>query len=126
HERAITQSRKRRVHHRLRRETADGAEVECEIASGLKALLGTLLQAMPHDALESLGHADVELDEIRRIFFEDRVQRFDRCVAAERLTSGQHLVEDRAERENVGALIAAESADLFGRDVADGAEQTPR
>ena len=44
----------------------------------------------------------------------------------ERAASREHLVEDAAEREDVGAMIAALPANLFGRHVADRAEHDAR
>jgi hypothetical protein len=45
----------------------------------------------------------------------------DRAVAVERAPSGQHLEDDRAEREQVAARIHIDACDLFGSHVADGA-----
>jgi hypothetical protein len=116
-------ARETAIRDRLAGEAGERAEVEGEIARGLKALVRILFEAVAHHAFERAGDADVELVEIGRLVFEDRVQRLDRRVAAERRASRQHLVEHRAEREDVGAVIAGAAADLLGRHVADGAEE---
>ena len=58
----------------------------------------------------------------RRIRLEDRAHRLDRRVRLERLPPGEHLVEDDAEREDVGAMIDRLRADLLGRHVGRRAE----
>ena len=70
------------------------------LAGGI-AIGGLLLQTVHHDALEPRGDCQARLGERRRILAQDRAQRLDWCVALERPLSGQHLVQDDAEREQV-------------------------
>ena len=46
----------------------------------------------------------------------------DRVVGDERRAARQHLVEDAAERVDVGAMVHGLAASLFGRDVRGGSE----
>ena len=59
---------------------------------------------------------------LRRILAQDRAHRLDRGLALERARPGEHLVEDRAEAEDVGAVVDRFAAHLLGRHVADRAE----
>jgi hypothetical protein len=65
------------------------------------------------------GIADVER---WRILRENRVHRLHGAVADERPPPGEHLVEDDAEGEDVGAMIRRRATYLFRRHVADRAE----
>ena len=68
----------------------------------------------------SAGEAcSVARRELRRIRLQNRVHRLDRRRAGERAFGGQHLVEHRAEREDVGARVGLLPADLLGRHVAE-------
>ena len=60
--------------------------------------------------------------EVRWVFFQNRVKRFDPTVAAERAPRRHHLVEHATEGEDVGALVSTRPARLLGRHVADRAE----
>jgi hypothetical protein len=85
---------------------------------GPEALLGPLLEAPAHDALE--GGRDVAggLEQARRVVPEDRVERLDRALAPEGPLAGEHLVEDGSEREDVGAGVHRLAAHLLGGHVA--------
>src|SRR5205823_3786440 len=106
--------------------TRQRAEVEGEVASGLKTLVGIFLQAMADEAIERVRHARIQLDYVGGIVLENGVQRFDRRLAAEGLLRREHLEEHRSEREDVGAMVAGVAADLFGGHVADRAEEAAR
>ncbi len=58
----------------------------------------------------------------RRRRVHDRVHRLDAALAAERQRAAEHLVEQDAERENIGAVIDRAAARLLRRHVGDGAE----
>ena len=56
------------------------------------------------------------------MFFEDRGEGVGKGFALEGLRPGEHLVKDRAERKDVGALVERLAPRLFGRHVGRGAE----
>ena len=76
-------------------------QAERQIARRLKPHLARLLQAARDDARERRRH--VGRQRLRRILLQDRGHRLGRGLARERRTAGQHLVEHRAEAEDVGA-----------------------
>ena len=80
-------------------------EIEGDIAGGLEAILGILLQAMLHDSLERRRDIAIRFDEIRRILFQDGAHRVGGGVAAGMRACREHLVEDCAEAEDVGAGV---------------------
>ena len=106
-------------------EAGKGSEVEGKIARGLEAFVGIFLQAMPDYAVEHAGNAHVQLEEIGRIILEDGVERFDRRLSAKRRNAGQHLVQDHAEGEDVGAVVATAAAHLLRRHVAHRSHEPP-
>ena len=97
-------------------------EVEREVACRLEAEVAFFLEAAPHEPLECGLDGGQFLGELGRVFFEDGAQRLDGGVAFERALAGEDLVEDDAEGEDVGAGVERFAAYLFGRHVADGAE----
>ena len=108
--------RRRRVRGRRSVATADAPvassptsrerlEVEREVARRLEPLLRVLLEAVPHDPLEPGLDVLVRRREIRRLLSQDRRHRLRRRVAAERALAREHLVEDRAEGEDVRARV---------------------
>ena len=60
------------------------------------------------------GRARIDVGELRRILFQDRVHRLDVRIAAEGPPAGQHLVQDCAEGKDVGAMVEWLGADLLG------------
>ena len=101
---------------------ANGLQIERKIAGGLKTLAWILLQTMldhPRECGSERRVADVQR---RRILLEDGIHGLDRGVAAERSAPCEHFVEDDPERENVGAMVGGDTADLLGRHVADRAQ----
>ena len=97
-------------------------ERERQIARRLKALVGALLETVADD-LDELGRQGAAaLAKMRRLLVEDRHHRLDRRGALEGAATRQHLVEDGAEGEDVGAVVGRLAAHLLGRHVTDGAE----
>jgi hypothetical protein len=94
-------------------------ERERQVGGGLEAVRGILLQAAPHDPVE-LGRNMP--GQRRRLLVEDCGSGFEVRRTLERTPAGEHLVEDAAAGEDVGALVGALSAHLFGRHVAHRAE----
>ena len=91
---------------------------------GVKALPAILSEAPPHHAHER--RREYRRREFGRIRLEDRVHRFHGRRAGKRPSSGQHLVQHGAERENVGARIDGQPPHLFRRHVADGSDDDAR
>ena len=77
---------------------------------------------MQDDAIQIRRQVAPGLRKARRIRFQNRAHRLDRGVGLERLLPAEHLVEDEAEREDVGTVIDRMRADLLGRHVGRGAE----
>src|ERR1017187_7961806 len=67
----------------------------------LKTFRGIFLETMTDDALQRRRHIAVRLGEIRRLLFENGAHGFDGGLAVERALARDHLIEDRAERENI-------------------------
>jgi hypothetical protein len=101
-----------------RAEARERLEVEQQVAGGLEALLRPLLQAVPHHPVEARGHRPAALDELGRLLLEDRVQRLHRARALERAPAREHLVEDRPQGEDVGAVVDGLAPHLLRRHVA--------
>ena len=66
------------------------------------ALVRLFLEALQTDRLDLARHARLDLRRRNRIGVLDVRQRFERRRGAERRPAGQELVEDRAERVDVG------------------------
>ena len=101
-------------------------QVEGEVVGGVEALFGVLLEAVAHDPLEAGGDVLVGDGEIRRVLLEDRRHRVRGRVAVERALAREHLVEDRAEGEDVAAGVGGPAAHLLGRHVAERAQHDAR
>src|SRR5262249_50632910 len=80
-------------------------EVVGEVAGRLEALRRRLFEAVTDEPFESGRKAPVGLGQIRRGLLQDRGHRLYRRVAAKRAAAGEHLVEDRAEGEDVAAMV---------------------
>ena len=64
--------------------------------------------------------------QLRRLVGENRAHRLDGGIAAECAFPRQHLVQDRAERKDVGSLVRRPAADLFGRHISNGSKDGAR
>src|SRR6266508_2746594 len=99
---------------------------EGHILRRLKSLLRILLQTVHHDALERGIDLAVRLRQLRRVFLQNRIERFNRRLATKSTLTGKHLVKNRAQRENVRTMIQSLRSDLFRRHVSDRAHYHAR
>jgi hypothetical protein len=84
---------------------------------------GLLLEAAAQDGVDLRRDELVLLVGARRRVAEDRRNHLGGRLAAERTAAGRHLVEHHAEREEIGAGIGRQHAQLFGRHVGKGADR---
>jgi hypothetical protein len=111
-----------------RLEAADPAEVLGEVESGPVAARAVLLhRRLDHD-LEVGRDRGVQGAHVRRLARQDRLVQAVARRPLEGLAQGQALVENRAERVDVGAPVdpLAARRDLLGRHVRGGAEDLAR
>jgi len=73
---------------------------------------------VPNNAFECRRDVTVGLGKVGRILFENGAHGIDGRIAVERAFAGEHLVEDGAEREDVGARVSWLAPDLLGRHIA--------
>ncbi len=100
-------------------------EVRLELRRGLVAKAPVLLERLLQDRPERGRHRRVRVHDRPRIAIQDGIEDHGLRVALERATAGGHLIEDRAEREEVGARIGRQPARLLRRHVVDRAEHGP-
>ncbi len=86
---------------------------------GVEPLLGILLETVAHDPFEAGRDVLVRDGEVRRVFLQDRRHGVGRRVAVEGALAREHLVEDRAEGEDVAPRVGGPAADLLGGHVAE-------
>jgi hypothetical protein len=86
---------------------------------GLETFGRILFEAVTHDALERGRNIAIGLGELGRIILEDGAHGVGGGITVKGAFAGEHLVEDGAEGEDVGARIGGLAADLFGRHMAD-------
>ena len=91
-----------------------------------KRCSGALLEAAAHDALDVRRDGLVREREVRGLFAEDRRDDVGAGIAAERLPSREHLVEHRAEGEEIAARVGRFAAHLLGCHVTHGSEDHAR
>ena len=91
------------------------AQLAREVERGRVALLGVLGQQPLHDPAHGDGHPGRGR---RRLLGEDGHQRLHRGGPLEGAAAADHLVEDGAQRELVGAMVDGLAARLLGRHVA--------
>ena len=97
-------------------------ELDSEILHGLQALIRTLDQAPPDETPKLRRRRRVQLVHRRGCVVEDHVHRIHRGVGLEGSTPCDRLVENAAEREDVGTGIDGPPLHLLGRHVARGSE----
>ena len=108
---------------RVRRQ---GLESESEIGRRLKSRCRILLEAALDDAHQRRGNISFGGRQIWRILLQDRADRVGARLPAERTPSREHLVQDGAQRKDVGAMINRQPARLLWRQVSDRAEEHTR
>jgi hypothetical protein len=96
-----------------------GAEVEHQVARRLIPVRRVLLEAAEDERPDRLRDL-FGVGRLPRIVLEDSGHRLDDAGSIECPPPGEHLVEARPEREDVGAEVDRLAADLLGRHVAGG------
>jgi len=95
-------------------------QIECNVARGVEALLGSFFQTVLDDALQRGRYAAICLRQICGIFFEDRAHGIGGSLAMKGALAGNHLVENCTEGEDVGAGVDGNAAHLLGRHISCG------
>ncbi len=99
---------------------AHAPDVPREVARGRVALLGILLQASLDDPPEGRRDRRVQALDRLGLLADDGGQGLGAGSPLEGALAGRHFVEDRPQRELVGAEVERPAARLLGRHVADG------
>ena len=99
----------------------EALQVDDHVGGALVALVPVLGQQLVQDPAE-LRIRTGRLGDPLRLTAEDARKRVVDIVAAERLSAGDHLVENAAQGEQVGALVHLFAADLLRRHVPGGAK----
>jgi hypothetical protein len=94
-------------------------EGETDVPDRLEPPRRLLLDRMPDDPIDRGGKWIGKL----RLGTKDRRHRLDRRAGVERMGPADHLGEEDAKRENVGAGVDRLSADLFRRHVGRGSHR---
>ena len=97
----------------------ESAQVVRQLDGGGKPPRGVLLETFQADRLQVMRHARLELARRHRLLLDDLADGVERIARLERRTADQQLVEDRAQRIDVGgrADLAVLASRLFGRHV---------
>ena len=112
---------------RLRRRSARKRDQrENEIAGRLKARARILFEAVLNDLVQRGRQHRADRDERRGLAVQYGADDVGRARARERALAAEHLVQNRAEREDIAAVIDGTAANLFRRHIADGADDEPR
>ena len=105
--------------------TGEGHEVVGQLAARLIASGRVLGESPRDDADQLLGDLGVLLPKGRRLLRDDLEDEAGDRVAAERLLSRDHLVDDRPHREEVAAAVDRGAPRLLGAHVRRRPEQAP-
>src|SRR5262249_9435673 len=89
---------------------------------GLAAAGRVLVEERARPTVDGARRRRTESGDARRIAVEHLEDRARRRRRGKRRSTERHLVEDRAEREQIAAVIERRPQNAFGRDVACGAE----
>src|SRR5215831_17188073 len=98
-------------------------QVAYEVRRVLPAIGRILRQTGRNDAAQRRRYVRSEARHVWWVCIEDSCNRSGVRVSGKCAPAGQHLVEHRTEREQVGARIGIASLELFGRHVLRRAEQ---
>ncbi len=123
------QNRKRPAHLAARVIRVDLIEHVDEIVVHLVGVLVPIRRVLDERAVEyaakRFGRARQHVAQRRVRHIQDVVHDRAGVVGQKRRRAGQHFVQDRAEREDVGARIGALSPNLFRRHVENGSGRVP-
>ena len=92
----------------------------------MKAVVGRLLEGVPHDRLDAGWRRRAGLHQIGRILLENCRHGFSCRVALKRSPSRHQLVEHGTEAEDIGAVIDVGGAHLFRRHIAHSTQHESR
>ena len=93
-----------------------------DVAGCLPSLVRVFGETAAHEVVERRRRQRLKRGNRGRFMTENSGPDAGRAVAVERAPSGQHLEHDRAEREQIAPRVHFGAFDLFGRHVADGAQ----
>ncbi|MEZ4335977.1 MAG: hypothetical protein R3B82_05055 [Sandaracinaceae bacterium] len=97
-----------------------------QVHGRLVPVVDVLREGLEHDLLELLGDAPIVGRRRHDLDVADLLERGEVALADEEPLTGEQLVEDDADREDVAASIEREPADLLGRHVPELALQDAR
>ncbi len=103
----------RREDARLRAALRDPLQLAAKIAGALPAILRVLCQALPHDAVERGRRHGHDARDRRRLRRHDRRDQRRLARRRERLLPRRHLVQRRAEREDVRPAVRLLALELL-------------
>ncbi|MDO8795479.1 MAG: hypothetical protein Q7J25_12760 [Vicinamibacterales bacterium] len=101
----------------LRSAFGNPPQLRRHIVRGLPAIVGVFHQADAHQPFERGRRHRRQRGQRRRVGIDDRGDQARLAAALERLSPGDHLVQERAERKDVGARVGVPRLELLGRHV---------
>ena len=101
-------------------------QIAAQIGCALIAEIAVLLHRFADDSFEFGGDFRIQAGGRSRSFGKNSFEDYGGSLAAEWQRSGDHLVENRAEREKIGAGVECLSFGLLGRHVGNSAEGCAR
>ena len=101
----------------------DPRQLARQIAGVLPPLVRILGERGEDDALDGRRRPRLQRGHRRRVLGEDRGDQAGLAALGKGALPGDHLVDDQAERVDVGARVDHAALELLGRHVGDGADQ---
>ncbi len=98
-------------------------QLQVDVAGRLPAIVGILGQRAPDDVVHGRWRQRLTRRGRRRLAVQDRGDDARLAVAGKRALARAHLVQQRAQREDVGARIHRARFELLGRHVLERADQ---